>query len=364
MGQMHRGNRLEMKLFSFSFFLLLVQTFQGIEGDVVCGKNNREPSCRTCLLSPEGPLQAPRIDLENCNTSPDCMLNENSTNCVTRSENLLFSPTNANNSNTNNTSSESNLATSSPREIFISMIKVNMRQKRARPIRQFGLQVQVCNERRCCPSHTVNTDVRTRSTISFASAIGNLGACETLPFNQTVGVMVYMTTHEEPQEKFDLLSVTVSFDDGSVFKKEASYWSLKKLEWGHFYQKRIVTRGNRREEAIPVAHCPANNANACPRRNVRVHGRKDHRERKYCYYQNCETFSADLSTLANGHEGLGTGGYCMPMPEPEAQYIFCCDLESYFTYPTLDPYGQYVKKDPEDIKFPRCSHMIPHPIPN
>ena len=47
------------------------------------------------------------------------------------------------------------------------------------------------------------------------------------------------------------------------------------------------------------------------------------------------------------------------------QYEYCCDLESYFTYPNpnINQDGSYKEKDPEHIKFPRCDVMIPHPTP-
>ena len=65
-----------------------------------------------------------------------------------------------------------------------------------------------------------------------------------------------------------------------------------------------------------------------------------------------------------GEGGLGTGGFCEPTAEAKEQYIYCCNLESYFTLPTLNADGSgFVEKDPEEIKFPRCSIMIPHPIP-
>ena len=80
--QMQRSSGQEMKLISFSFFLLLLQTFRGIDGDVRCGDNHTVPSCRLCLFaSPPAPLG---IDRQNCNTSPDCMLNDDSSMCVMR----------------------------------------------------------------------------------------------------------------------------------------------------------------------------------------------------------------------------------------------------------------------------------------
>jgi len=118
-----------------------------------------------------------------------------------------------------------------------------------------------------------------------------------------------------------------------------------------------------RNDPCPDAHNPS--TNVCPKANVRVLRVKPQKERKFCYYQKCNAFSTDLSSIALGQAGLGTGGYCIPRAQLYVQYEYCCELESYFTYPppTLDKNGNLMERDPEDIKFPRCKVMIPHPIP-
>merc|ERR1712212_1457149 len=149
MGKRKRSNRQEMKLFSFSFFFLLVQTLQGIEGNVQCGDNNFVPTRRFCYFT--SPPAAPVVDRENCATSADCMLNEDSSRCVRRSDNLSTQPpvlpvnadgidttsdeaVNADDSDTNpmsdEGSSEDNPVPSSPgqQQVFLSSIKVNVRR--------------------------------------------------------------------------------------------------------------------------------------------------------------------------------------------------------------------------------------------
>merc|ERR1712037_974723 len=167
---MHRSNRQEMKLIGFSFFLLLVHTFRGIEGDVQCGDSNTVPHCMYCIFA--SPPATPGIDMQNCITSLHCMLNDDSSVCV-------------------------------------------------------------------------------------------------------------------------------------------------------------------RRPAVPAVQCP-----------------------EVCYYQVCKTFAADLSRIGDGEDGLGTGGYCAPTAEPNYQYIYCCDLRSYFTHPNITAAGDFRPKKPEDIKFPECSRMI------
>ena len=72
----------------------------------------------------------------------------------------------------------------------------------------------------------------------------------------------------------------------------------------------------------------------------------------------CETLSADLSSIAVGEEGLGTGGYCAPSARPKEQFIYCCELESYFTINERNAAGMLIPRPSEDVKFPRCSVMI------
>ena len=296
-----------MKLFSFSFFFLLVQTWQGIEGNVQCGDNNFVPNCRFCYFT--SPPAAPLVDRENCNTSPDCKLNEDSSGCVSRSENLPSQapvlPDNADDSDTNPTSdkvsSEENLVPSSPeyfgqQEVFLSRIKVHVRRNVGRHMRQFGLRVGVCNGRNCCLSGTV----RSRGGIvTFASAFNNLGSCGQLPKNQEVSMKVFKSTQEN--YPLDLMRVTITFDDGSVFRKQnripcrfwwncASQAEFSPLAWEHHYRNLNQVRGQQaapRQVVLP-AQCPEvtnPSANACPRVNVRVHQQKGERERKSCYYQ-------------------------------------------------------------------------------
>jgi hypothetical protein len=373
-----------MKLIGFSFFLLLVQTFRGIEGDVQCGDNNTVPNCRICLFTtPPAPLG---IDPQNCNTSLDCMLNDDSSDCVRRPTEAAALPVDAEDSNTNpSSSSEANLAPSAPdhtgqellvssTEDILSKIKVGLRRNVEGRIRQYGVQVEVCNGENCCRTDTV---FGRGGILTFVSAFNNLGNCGQLRRSQDLSVTVLKSGRE--YYLLDPLFVTIIFDDGSIFKKQdvircgrwSSLWcepTFIPLHWGRTYRDMQQT-GSRviPTQAVPAAQCPEvvnPNANACPRANVRVHRQKQQQERKSCYYQVCETVSTDLSRLGDGEDGLGTGGYCAPTAQPQDQYIFCCDLESYFTHPNKTAAGDFRPKNPEDIKFPECSQMInDHPTP-
>jgi len=102
---------------------------------------------------------------------------------------------------------------------------------------------------------------------------------------------------------------------------------------------------------LPEPHCPealTPKANSCPKENVRVHERLND-ERKFCYYQVCRTFTADLSTVQT--EQLGSGGYCVPKIQRYPQYKYCCDLEQYFTLPDENGTPR------QEINFPRCHSM-------
>merc|ERR1712127_542578 len=100
---------------------------------------------------------------------------------------------------------------------------------------------------------------------------------------------------------------------------------------------------------LPPASCPRQDENSCPRQDVIAHRRKAD-DRKSCYYQECDSLSADLATIAT--EDLGTGGYCRATPTRPAnpQYSYCCNLEQYFTFLN--------ETERPGIRFQRCDSMI------
>jgi len=412
-----------MKLLSFSFFLFLVQTFPGIEGDVRCADNHSVPNCRLCLLaSPPAPLG---IDRQNCNASPDCMLSDNGSQCVRKRQTLPTVPEDAEeDSNTaptgDDSSSEDTLAPSTPEDDgeelllsgaedigqepfptatedidqdllpigqnllptapadigqgYLSMIKVSLTPNVDEPIRQYGVQVQVCNGVNCCRTDAAFSR---GGILTFASAFDNFRNCGQLRRRRDLSVAVVKSSQE--YYLVDPLSVTITFGDGSAFRKQNviscglwSSWScrpgFRRLQWGVLYTDMQQTRSQTiPTQAVPAPRCPEvtnPNANACPRANVRVHEVLQ-QEWRSCYYQRCETVATDLSRIPNGEDGLGTGGYCAPSAELKPRYVFCCELRSYFTLPTRNEAGDaYIRKNATEIKFPECSVMIEdHPVP-
>merc|ERR1712037_960255 len=371
---MHRSNRQEMKLIGFSFFLLLVHTFRGIEGDVQCGDSNTVPHCMYCIFA--SPPATPGIDMQNCNTSLHCMLNDDSSVCVRRPTEAPTLPVDASDDSSSEDIGQAVLP-SPPEDIsqgILSKIKVSLRRNVEEPIRRYGVQVKVCNGESCCRTNTTRSR---EGIITFVSAFNNLGDCGQLRISQDLSVTVLKSSRE--YYLLDPLIVTVTFGDGSIFKKQdaipCGLWSswycrttFRPLQWGFTYRDMQQTRSRViPTQAVPAVQCPEvvnPNANACPRANVRVHGQKQQQERKSCYYQVCETVSTDLSLIGDGEDGLGTGGYCAPTAQPQDQYIFCCDLKSYFAYPNTTAAGDFRRKNPEDIKFPECETMInDHPTP-
>jgi len=364
--------------------------FVGIEGsDVRCGDNNVASDCTLCYYT--FPPARPAISMENCINSQDCKLKEDFSGCIRKSDNSSAPaspiPVDADENSTttdppsDNPTLEEEMSPSIPQQFapFLSRIEISLRNPTSMPIRKMGFQVQVCNYRNCCNSKTMKSR---GGIVTFASAFDNLGNCGHLQKDQAISVQVLKTT----QQRYPLLKLmrlAVVFDDGSVFKKQkiVSCWAWENcgrnglraepLRWGFEYSNLRQNRyqENRREQAVPEVQCPeVTNAtlNSCPRINVRVHRKKEQMEMKSCYYQRCQSFTEDLSTIAIGRDGLGTGGYCAPTQEPEDQYIYCCDLESYFTIPTRDADGRYISKNTEDIKFPRCISSAmkdDHPVP-
>ena len=318
--QMQRSSGQEMKLISFSFFLLLLQTLRGIEGDVQCGNNNSVSNCRFCLLaSPPAPFG---IDMRNCNASPDCMLNDDSSDCVNRPTQPSSLPVDAEDNDTNPTSNGSSSAPSAPEQTgqeplvsateeigeellpsapadigqgFLSTIKVSLTPNMNEPIRQYGVQVQVCNGENCCRTDPVFSR---GGILTFTSAFNNFANCGQVRRRRDLSVMVVKSSQE--YYPLHLNSVTITFGDGSAFRKQADWTSCRWTDWN--CQPQIiplqwgVTYGYMhqiRSQAIPTQAPPAPqcpevinpNANACPRANVRVHQMKRRQERRSCYYQ-------------------------------------------------------------------------------
>jgi len=378
MGKMQMSSKRVMRLLSFSLFSQLALAFVGIEGsDVRCGDNNVASDCTFCYYTFPPAMAA--ISMENCVNSQDCKLKEDFSGCIRKSDNTSASaspiPVDTHDNSTDppsdNTTIEEDMSPSIPQQFapFLSRIEISLRNPTNMPIRKIGFHVQVCNYRNCCNSKTMKSR---GGIITFASVFDNLGNCGHLQKDQAISVQVLKTTRE--RSPLDLMRLAVVFDDGSVFKKQkiVSCWMWENcgrygqravpLRWGSEYSNLRQNRhqGARRELAVPDVQCPEvtnPTLNACPRINVRVHRQKEQMEMKSCYYQRCRTFTEDLTTIAVGRDGLGTGGYCAPTQEPEDQYIYCCDLESYFTFPNADANGDYISKNPEDIKFPRCDVM-------
>merc|ERR1719187_2240259 len=74
-----------MRLASLPVLVLLLQTTPGTQGEVRCGSNS-VPNCSFCYYSiSEARTFTP--DMNNCATSPDCMLNEDSSACISRPQN-------------------------------------------------------------------------------------------------------------------------------------------------------------------------------------------------------------------------------------------------------------------------------------
>ena len=360
-----------MMLFSFSFFFLLAQTLQGIEGEVQCGNNNIVSSCFYCMFNPEA--NTPNEDPEYCNTSPDCMLNAESSGCVPRPDEVQCgnndtvescfycmynpNPTNDDPENYCSTSPDCMLSADSsgcvprpenhssrdpanpaeapvlpvtpaeapetpvntpviPRgadssdtnqEVFLSRIKVNLKQPEQSSDVQFGLQVRVCNSRfACCGTGHHLTQIwggrGSKQSVTFSAHLNNLGNCGDLVKDQTLDVTVFPITEGYHP---DLMSVTIIFEDGSIFRKQelsrSCNWSGQNclnrpqpLRWNTRYSdvhENINTSGRSREEPLPADQCPdvhnpsAIVSNVCPKDNVRVLREKPQRERKFCYYQ-------------------------------------------------------------------------------
>ena len=310
-----------MKLFSFPIFFLLAQTLQVIEGEVQCGNNNAVSSCFYCMFNPEA---NPPVDSENCDTSPDCMLNTDSSRCVPRPENsssedlvpsvirpveppvLPANPAEAPEAPVNNhvlpldaDNSDTN------QEVFLSRIKVDLRQPDQQwSDDQFGFEVRVCNERyHCCRSGNELTQIwdegGSTQSIMFGARFNNLGNCGDIAKDQTLDITVFRTTEGY---RPNLMSVTITFEDGSVFRKRAfsrscNLWQRcethpQPLLWNNLYSDvpENIPSGNRRPrvEPLPAAQCPDvhnPSANLCPKDNVRVLRTRPQRERKFCYYQ-------------------------------------------------------------------------------
>merc|ERR1712060_394718 len=199
MGQTQRSNSQEMKFFSFPFFFLLAHTLQGIEGEVQCGNNNAVSSCFYCMFNPEA---NPPVDSENCDTSPDCMLNTDSSRCVPRPENsssedlvpsvirpveppvLPANPAEAPEAPVNNHVLPLDADNShTNQEAFLSRIKVDLKQPDQQwSDDQFGFEVRVCNERyHCCRSGNELTQIwdegGSTQSIMFGARFNNLGNC-------------------------------------------------------------------------------------------------------------------------------------------------------------------------------------------
>lgn len=92
--------------------------------------------------------------------------------------------------------------------------------------------------------------------------------------------------------------------------------------------------------------CPDPTSNICPREMVFVHSKLG-RSHKFCRYDQCRGFSADLSRVAIGE--IGTGGRCRDSDWNRTQYEFCCSFEQYFTHLN--------GTQKEGVNFPRCSVM-------
>ena len=128
----------------------------------------------------------------------------------------------------------------------------------------------------------------------FGARYNNLGNCGDLAKDQTLKVTVFQTTQGYHPE---LMRVTITFGDGSVFRKQelarsfSSYYQLQPqpLPWNvPFSDVRESVNRRSRVEPPPAAQCPDvhnPSANVCPKDNVRVLRTKPQRERKFCYYQ-------------------------------------------------------------------------------
>ena len=293
-----RSNSREMKLFSFPFFFLLAQTLQGIEGEVQCRNNDTVPSCFYCMFNPEANRP---VDPENCNTSPDCMLD--SSRCVPRPENpSTQNPVPPVNPSTPaiTEASVNTQAPVLPQEVFLSRIKVNLKQPTQWSNEQFGFQVEVCNESFCCRSIDMLTQIWTgwAQPILFVSQLNNLGNCGVLTKYETLDVTVYKTTQGYHP---DLMSVVITFEDGSLFREQEFSRSCNRLDrncrpqplrWNFPFldMRENNPSGNRRsrEEALPADQCPDVHKpydHVCPKDNVKILRVKPQRERKICYYQ-------------------------------------------------------------------------------
>ena len=290
-----------MKLFSFSFFLVFAQTLQGIEGEVQRGNNNAVPSCFYCMFNPEANLP---VDPENCNTSPDCMLD--SSRCVPRPENPStqnpFPPVNPSTPALSTTEAPATTEASvlNTQGVFLSRIKVNLKQPTQWSNEQFGFQVEVCNESFCCRSIDMLTQIWTgwAQPILFVSQLNNLGNCGVLTKYETLDVTVYKTTQGYHP---DLMSVVITFEDGSLFREQEFSRSCNRLDrncrpqplrWNFPFldMRENNPSGNRRsrEEDLPADQCPDVHKpydHVCPKDNVKILRVKPQRERKICYYQ-------------------------------------------------------------------------------
>lgn len=210
------------------------------------------------------------------------------------------------------------------------------------------VHAKICVGDNCCKTDTRETR---GGLLKFSRAFQNFGNCSELKKrgNENVHLQVLKSGSITPLRVFD---VVASF--GEYLYIATTYSGI--IGWGVFSR---TTESEAAEAPIsfPPTQCPGDEKsviNTCPKEHVRVLKQLP-AARKFCIYQGCDAFSADLSIINIGQ--LGSGGFCVERKGLFPQHKYCCDLDQYFTDYNWTT-GFFVDKENSQIAFPRCHESI------